>query len=191
MNMTTFWLALGIAFWAEMGDKTQFIALAYAARYRLRHVVLGILWGIAAMLLLSVGAGRLLGVLIPEAWLQAGSAMSFVAFAAWTLYEPVEDEKVQARSTRHPVWIIGASFVLAELGDKTAFTTMALAATQPWMAVWAGSAVGMALSDGLGIALGRWLGNRLPQRLFKYIAAFTFFAFGVWTAIEAFLSFRR
>src|ERR1035438_3157994 len=177
--MNAFWLALGITFWAEMGDKTQFIALAYAARYRTRHVIIGILLGIAAMMLLAVGLGRLLGTFIPENWMQALSAVCFIGFALWTLLEKPEDESVETPATTHPILLVAAAFFLGELGDKTIFSTIALGATHSWLPVWAGAVSGMAAADGFGVALGRWLGNRLPEAWFRRASALTFFVFGL------------
>src|ERR1019366_2084609 len=104
--MRDFWISLGLTFWAEMGDKTQFVALAYSTRYSLRDVLLGILWATAAVHLLSVGLGNLIGTWIPRGYAEAFSAVCFLAFAVWTLRGDEDDGKVR-ETTQHPVLLIG------------------------------------------------------------------------------------
>ena len=187
--MRDFWISLGLTFWAEMGDKTQLVALAYATRYSLRHVLLGILWATAAVHLVSVGLGRLIGTWIPRGYAEALSAVCFLAFAVWTLRGDDDDGQVR-ESGRHPVLLIGVSFFLAELGDKTMLTAATLATTRAWAPVWAGSTIGMVLSDGLAVWVGRVLGKKIPEKVVQWFAAGLFFLFGGWYALLAVRAFR-
>src|SRR5689334_13414485 len=104
--MRAFFLSLALTFWAEMGDKTQFVALAFATRYRLRDVLLGILWSTAAVHLVSVGLGSLIGTWLPAGYVTALSAVCFFGFAIWTL-RGEEDHGPLKDSTQHPILFIG------------------------------------------------------------------------------------
>jgi putative Ca2+/H+ antiporter (TMEM165/GDT1 family) len=187
--MRAFWLSLFLTFWAEMGDRTQFVAMAYATKYRLRDVLLGIFFAVAAILLVSVAFGRLIGLWLPPGYAQALSAVCFIGFAVWTLIGEEENDQIR-EDRRHPILIIAITFFLAEFGDKTMFSTAALAATHAWFPVWVGSTAGMVLSDGLAVWVGRSLGKKIPEKFVRWIAAGLFFLFGGWYAFQAIASFR-
>lgn len=187
--MQSFWASLGIIFLAEMGDKTQIVAMAYGMRYGIRDAVLGILWAIAFIHLISVSAGKLIGVWIPSVYLQIVSALCFFGFAVWTLISNENEEEAHA-SSRHPIILIGTAFIVAEMGDKTMLATATLATTRAWLPVWAGSTIGMFLADGLGIAFGRWFGKHIPQTFFKWASALVFFVFALWTGLQAYRILR-
>jgi len=187
--MRAFWLSFVLTFWAEMGDKTQFVALAYATRYSLRDVILGILWAVAAVHLVAVLLGSVIGVWLPHGYVEALSALCFFAFAAWTLRG--DDDSGEIRETqRHPIVVIGVAFILAELGDKTMFTAATLATTYGWFSVWIGTTLGMVFSDGLAVWVGRSLGKQIPEKVVRWIAAGFFFLFGCWSAVQAVVAFR-
>ena len=79
---------------------------------------------------------------------------------------------------------IGTAFFLAELGDKTMLATITLATTEePW-GTWLGSTAGMVAADAIAIALGAFLGTRLPERTIKVVAALAFVVFGVLLVAE-------
>lgn len=185
--MNAFWLAFGITFWAEMGDKSQLLALAYASRYRMRDVLLGIATGTALMLLLSVGIGRFIAIWIPFGYIQILSALCFFGFAIWT-YQGDEAESSLRHSNRHPALLIGTAFFLSEFGDKTMFSTVTLATTMAWLPVWLGSTLGMVLADGLAVGLGLWLGKTIPRNVMKRIAIILFVSFGLWSSYQAWMS---
>jgi len=187
--MRAFWLSLVLTFWAEMGDRTQFVALAYATRYRLRDVLVGIFLAVATILLLSVALGRLVGLWLPRGYVDALSSACFLGFAAWILYGQEESDQIR-EDRRHPIMIVAVTFFLAELGDKTIFSTAALAATYAWFPVWIGSTAGMMLSDGLAVWFGRSLGKQIPEKVMRRIAAGLFFLFGCWYAAQAWAIFR-
>ena len=187
--MRSFWLALGLTFWAEMGDKTQFVALAYGTRYRLREVLLGILWATAAVHLVSIGLGKLIAVWIPAGYVLMISAIAFLAFAVWTLHGDEEEREVR-HAPQHPVLLIGITFFLAELGDKTMLAAATLATNHPGFPVWLGSTIGMVLSDGLAVWVGRSLGKQIPATTVKWMAAGLFFIFAAIYGARAVAAFR-
>ncbi|MCL4466822.1 MAG: TMEM165/GDT1 family protein [Chloroflexi bacterium] len=183
--MEAFWLALALIFLAELGDKTQLVALTMACRYNARVVLAGIFVATLVVHVFSVLLGGGVGQLLPQSWVELAAGLAFVGFGLWTLRgDTLGEEEAQRGRGRSAFWVVASTFFLAELGDKTMLGTVALATSQPALPVWLGSTLGMVLSDGLAIAVGRVLGTRLPERAVKLGAAFVFFAFGLWSAVE-------
>ncbi|WP_027345828.1 TMEM165/GDT1 family protein [Hamadaea tsunoensis] len=190
--MTAFLAALavsfGVIFVAELGDKSQLMALTFATRYKAWTVLAGITIATAVVHLVSVGVGVGLGAALPTGWISLVAGIAFLAFGAWTLrgdrLTDEEKDKVN-RSTRSAMWAVGGAFFLAELGDKTMLATITLATQYGWFGTWLGSTVGMVAADALAIVVGRILGKRLPEKAIKYGAAALFGIFGVWLIAEA------
>lgn len=182
--MTAFLLSTAVIFAAELGDKSQLMALTFAARYRARDVLIGITAATALVHLASVGLGALVGSAFAERqWIVSIVAgVAFLGFALWTLRgdELTEEESAKARAnTRAAVLAVGVAFFLAELGDKTMLATITLATKEEWFGTWVGSTVGMVAADALAIGVGAVLGRRLPDRAIKIAAAVAFALFGV------------
>ncbi len=187
--MEAFWISLGLVFLAELGDKTQLVALLLATRYRAGIVLLAIFWATLAVHALSVALGGITGRFLPQAWVYFLSGLAFVGFAWWTWRgDTLEDEAdYSSRGWRSPFLIVFVTFFLAELGDKTMLSTVTLAAGRELLPVWLGSTLGMVLSDGLAIGVGRLLGKQLPERAVKIGAAVIFLGFGLYyTALGGF-----
>jgi len=182
--MEEFLLSLGLIFLAELGDKTQLVALALATRFRAGVVLAGIFVATLLVHLLSVGIGGLTGTFLSRAWIELISGLAFIGFGLWTLRgdELAEDHGAK-QSLTSPFLIVSVTFFLAELGDKTMLGTVTLAASHPWVWVWIGSTLGMVLSDGLAIWVGHALGKKLPERTIKIGAAGIFFVFGLYYVV--------
>jgi putative Ca2+/H+ antiporter (TMEM165/GDT1 family) len=181
-------LSFGVIFVAELGDKSQLMALAFAARYKALPVLAGITVATAVVHALSVGVGAVLGASIPTRPITAIAGLAFFGFAAWTLRGDSLDEDEAAkvdRSTRSAVIAASVAFFLAELGDKTMLATITLATTEGAVGTWAGSTLGMVAADALAIVVGKQLGARLPDRVIKVGAAVAFFVFGLVLLISA------
>ncbi len=182
-----FFLPLFWVFLAELGDKTQLVALCFATRFRTRTVMAGVF---SATLLVHIGSVVLGGAadrLLPAAWVRLIAGLAFIGFGIWTIRgDELDDESCRNKQGRSPFWIVATTFFLAELGDKTMLTTVAQAALYPKYAaaVWIGSSLGMVVSDGFAIAMGRILGHRLPYKAVKIGAALLFFAFGIFSTVE-------
>jgi len=180
-----FWLSLIMVFIAELGDKTQLVALTMATRFKAGVVLAGVFVATLVVHLISVGLGGLAGELLPGPWIKFITGIAFIIFGLWTLRGDSLDEKRDTRrGTASPFMIVTVTFFLAELGDKTMLSTVTLAATNPAFPVWIGSTLGMVLSDGLAIVVGQILGTRLPERMIKVSAACIFIAFGLPSAIQ-------
>lgn len=182
-----FLLSFGVIFVAELGDKSQLMAMAFATRYRAWQVLVGITVATTVVHLGSVAIGAGLGEILPTGWIALVAALAFFAFAAWTVRGDrlTDDEKRRAeQSNGRAVLAVGVAFFLAELGDKTMLATITLATQHGWVGTWIGSTVGMVAADALAILVGRMLGQRLPERVVRYGAAALFVVFGGWLLVE-------
>jgi putative Ca2+/H+ antiporter (TMEM165/GDT1 family) len=178
-----------VVFVAELGDKSQLMALTFATRYRTWPVLIGITIATAVVHLVSVGVGYGLGATLPTGWIALIAGLAFLGFGAWTLRGDTltDEEKTKAeRSTGSAILAVGGAFFLAELGDKTMLATITLATQYGWFGTWIGSTVGMVAADALAILVGRLLGRHLPDKVIKYGAAALFAIFGIWLIVEAF-----
>ena len=191
---------------AELGDKTQLLALVLAARYKPGQVMLGIFGATLLIHFLSTIVGAAVGSFIPQAVLTWGSGLLFVGFGIWTLRGDSVDEDAEAPPSRYgPVVTSGIAFFLAEIGDKTQIMTMTIAASpgaalrsfggfaSGWLpagmveshgapalfGVWIGSTLGMVIADGLAILVGAVLGKKLPEKLITRISGVLFIVFGL------------
>ncbi len=181
-------VSFAVIFVAELGDKSQLMALTFATRYRAGTVLAGITIATAVVHLVSVGVGYGLGAALPTAWIGIAAGLAFLGFGAWTLRGDrlSDDEKAKAnRSGGRALWAVGGAFFLAELGDKTMLATITLATQHGWFGTWIGSTVGMVAADALAILIGRWLGRSLPERAIKVGAAALFGIFGIWLLVDA------
>ncbi len=180
--MEAFWLSFGVILLAELGDKSQLMALAFAARYPAWIVLVAISAATLVVHAVSVLVGVVFALALPTNLINVVAGLAFFAFAAWTLRGDrlgERDESRAARSTRWTMLAIGGAFFLAELGDKTMLATITLATTEAPLGVWLGSTAGMVAADALAIGVGALLGTRLPERAIKVFAAGAFIVFGL------------
>ena len=177
-------LSFAVIFIAELGDKTQLVAMTFALRYRW-WVVLGAITAATTLVhVLSVAIGHYLGAALPGHLLGIIAGAMFVFFGLWTLRgDSLSDEeksRVQ-RASGIAFFVVTSAFFLAELGDKTMLATITLAADNDWLGVWIGSTLGMVVADGLAVIVGLVVGRRLPARAIKYGSAAVFIVSGVLT----------
>lgn len=180
-------LSFGVIFVAELGDKSQLVALAFAARYKASHVLIGITVAAALLFGLSVLIGRLAAASLPTRAINIAAGVVFLAFAAWTVRgvsTGTDDEPPERPSTRFPIVTLALAILLAELGDKTMLATVTLATTEEWLGTWVGSTLGMVAADAIAIVVGKQLGTRVPEGAIKIGAALLFVVFGVLLLVE-------
>ncbi|MEV1333141.1 TMEM165/GDT1 family protein [Micromonospora costi] len=180
-------LSFGVIFVAELGDKSQLMALAFATRYRPLPVLIGITVATTVVHLASVAIGAGVGAVLPTGWISLVAGVAFLGFGAWTLRGDslTEEERRKAeKASRSAIITVGVAFFLAELGDKTMLATITLATQHGWVGTWIGSTVGMVAADALAILVGRLLGRRLPEKTIKYGAAVLFAISGLWLIFE-------
>jgi putative Ca2+/H+ antiporter (TMEM165/GDT1 family) len=174
-------LSFGIIFVAELGDKSQLMALTFAARYRALPILIGITLATALVHACSVLLGAVLGVAFPTKAISIVAGLAFLIFASWTLRgDKLDDNEARRaeRGNRSAIWAAAAAFFLAELGDKTMLATITLATTEGLWGTWVGSTLGMVTADALAIMVGQQLGKRLPDRAIRIGAAALFLIFG-------------
>ncbi|WP_328852557.1 TMEM165/GDT1 family protein [Micromonospora globbae] len=181
-------ISFGVIFVAELGDKSQLMALAFATRYRPMPVLIGITVATTVVHLASVAIGSGLGAVLPTDWISLVAGVAFLGFAAWTLRGDTltEEERRKAEKTsRSAVVAVSVAFFLAELGDKTMLATITLATQHGWVGTWIGSTIGMVAADTLAILVGRLLGRRLPEKMIRFGASALFAISGLWLIFEA------
>lgn len=173
--------ALALVFLAELGDKTQLLALGFGARHRLGPVMAGMALGYGTSNLLSVVVGGLLGAALPDRALGIAGGLLFLVFAVQALRDAGDDDEEDAAAPRtgRVVVSVAAAILVAELGDKTMLTVATLASRDNPALVWAGATVGIVASGTLGAVVGRVGGVRLPDRAIRIGSAALFAAFGV------------
>ncbi|WP_328389771.1 TMEM165/GDT1 family protein [Nocardia sp. NBC_00416] len=188
--IATVGLAIGIVFLAELGDKSQLMALTFALRYRWWVVLGGITVATAAVHIISVAIGHFLGAALPTTAIAAVAAVTFLAVGLWTLRElvtdaPDDEEPAPSKfATTAPFFVVLSAFLLAELGDRTMFATAALATDNNWAAVWLGSTIGMVAADALAIAVGILVGKHLPERAIGFGSGLLFLFIGTLTGVD-------
>jgi len=183
--MEAFLVSTGVVALAEIGDKTQLLALLLASRYRRP-------WPIAAGILLATllnhaGAALVGGWIaswLSGAWLRYAVGISFLAFALWAL---VPDRLSEERPLlgRGGVFLVTTlAFFLVEIGDKTQLATVALAMRYQTIAlVVAGTTLGMMLANVPAVWLGDRLAAKVPVKLVRGLAAAAFAALGLFVLL--------
>ena len=180
--MEAFLVSAGVVALAEIGDKTQLLAVVLAARFRRPlPIILGIMTATLVNHTLAGAAGRWLIVALGPAVLRWVLGLSFFVMAIWILIPDRLDEKDAAAPQRFGAY--GATviaFFLAEMGDKTQIATVALAAKYAsFYAVVAGTTCGMLIADVPAVLISERLAGRLPTRLVHAVAAVIFAVLGV------------
>lgn len=180
--MEAFLISTGLVALAEMGDKTQLLALILAVRFRKPWpIVAGILVATFFNHALAGAVGAWVTTVLGPVWLRWILGLSFLAMAAWMLIpDKMDDDDV----SRVPRWgVFGTTlvaFFLAEMGDKTQIATVMLAAQyQAWAWVVAGTTLGMMLANAPVVWLGERMTRRIPIRLVHLVSAGIFLVLGL------------
>ncbi len=175
---------------AEIGDKTQLLALLLAARFRRPWPII---WGMVVATLanhLAAGAvGNWVAGLLSPALLSWILAASFIAVALWTLIpDKLEDDESSSLKRYGPFLTTLIAFFLAEMGDKTQVATVMLAAQYPhFIMVVLGTTLGMLIANVPVVLAGNFAADRLPLTLIRRLAAIAFAALALYAAYQAML----
>ncbi|TDQ36859.1 putative Ca2+/H+ antiporter (TMEM165/GDT1 family) [Thiopseudomonas denitrificans] len=180
-------VSTGIVTLAEIGDKTQLLAFILAARF-LKPVP--IIWGILVATVLNhalaAAVGNHVANYFSETTLLWLLAASFLAVAAWTLIPDKMDDGGSLLSQYGPFVASLVAFFVAEMGDKTQVATVMLAAQYPWyLAVVAGTTLGMLLANVPVVLVSNFAAARLPLTLIRSLAALCFLLLALYAAIRA------
>jgi len=179
--MEAFLVSTGIVALAEIGDKTQLLALVLAAKFRKPvPIILGILVATLANHALAGAAGAWISAVVGPTVMRWVLGLSFIAMAIWTM---VPDEYEDEKEAAPRFGVFGTTlvaFFLLEMGDKTQIATVALAAKYSSLtSVVAGTTLGMMLANVPAVLLGEVAANKLPMRLVHGIVAAVFLVLGV------------
>lgn len=176
---------------AEIGDKTQLLALFLAARYGRPWVIsLGVLVATLVNHALSAWLGALLANTIPSHWVPWIVGCSFIAIGLWLLIPDKEDGELGRFANYGPFVATLVLFFLAEIGDKTQIATVILATKYAadmlmTLAVIAGTTLGMLIANVPIIFAGKWLMDKLPLGFAHKAACVIFIGLGILTLVNA------
>ncbi len=181
--LEAFLVSTGVVALAEIGDKTQLLALVLAARFRKPlPIILGILAATLANHFMAGAVGVWLAAVIGPTAMRWILGLSFVAMAVWTLIpDKLDDDEDQEPQPRFGVFgTTLVAFFLLEMGDKTQIATVALAARFPSLvAVVSGTTLGMMLANVPAVLLGEVAAKKLPMRVVHGIAGAMFLVMGL------------
>lgn len=167
---------------AEIGDKTQLLAILLATRFkRPLPIVAGILAATIANHFLAALLGAQVASVLDGQWFRIGVALSFIAMAGWTLV-PDKFDDLEAKPARLGAFVATlTAFFLVEMGDKTQIATIALGARfHDVVAVTAGTTLGMMIANVPAVYLGQELVKRVPLKAVRIVAASLFLVLGLW-----------
>ncbi|QXM06851.1 TMEM165/GDT1 family protein [Crassaminicella indica] len=172
--------SLFLIFIAEMGDKTQILAMAFATRFKVYQVLLGVFIGSFLNHGIAVALGTYLSKLISINTIQIIAGFLFVGFALWTLKMDEEDEEENKGKNYGPVLTVALAFFIGELGDKTQLTAITLSVDANFpIFVLLGTVSGMVFTSALGIFVGSKIGEKVSEFTMKWVAASIFMFFGI------------
>ncbi len=172
---------------AELGDKTQLLAMAFATRFNWKTVMLGVFAATVANHLIAVAVGVYLSGFIDEHTMTIIASIAFIIFGLWTIRGDVLGDEAEGNRFS-PFWTVAIAFFVAEMGDKTQFAAVTLAAQyKALLPVLAGTTIGMLVADAVGIIAGVVLHKAIPERTLKWFAAIVFIAIGIFGLVDALL----
>ena len=184
--MEAFLVSTGIVALAEMGDKTQLLALLLAARFRKPWpIVCGILVATLANHALAGALGAWVTTFLGPTTLRWVLGGSFIAMALWMLIPDKLEEGDANTKPRFGVFVTTlVAFFLAEMGDKTQIATVMLAAQyNAFLWVVAGTTLGMMLANAPVVWLGERITRRVPIRAVHVVSALVFLALGLFALV--------
>ena len=179
--MEAFLISTGVVALAEIGDKTQLLALVLAAKFRRpAPIILGILVATLVNHALAGAAGAWIASVVGPTAMRWILGLSFIAMAAWTMV-PDKYEEERERPPRFGVFgTTLVAFFLVEMGDKTQIATVALAAKyDALVTVVMGTTIGMMIANVPAVLLGNVAAEKLPVRIVHGVAALIFAALGI------------
>jgi Ca2+/H+ antiporter, TMEM165/GDT1 family len=192
--------AFGVIFVAELGDKTQLLALGFGARHSLRRVAIGLTLGYGAASLLAVAVGGVLGATFPQRQIEIVGGLVFIAFAILAFRRDDHDDEagdgaesderdhdatsgsgaLRRSIARSSVIVsIGLTILIAEMGDKTQIATATLAARSNPIGTWVGATIGEVASGMVGALAGSMVGDRISSSVLSWASAVLFALFGI------------
>lgn len=174
-----------LIFAAEMGDKSQILAMMFATQYKVSQVLSGVTLGVLFNHGIAMVLGSFISTIIPLNVIQMMAGGLFIIFGLLALNMDYEDS-VLKKKTINPIITIALAFFIGELGDKTQLTAMTLSAETNFPTiVLLGTTLGMVGTSGLGILVGKRLGTKIPEVLIKVVSSLVFLFLGIYKLLNS------
>ena len=180
-----------LIFAAEIGDKSQLVCMALAAKYRAAPVILGSALAFILLNTLAVVFGVAIANLVPEVFVSAIVAVLFATFGihALRVEENQDDESMSISSDNHIFIATFSLITVAEFGDKTQLAVVALSSTNIPIAIWFASTSALITTSVLGVWVGRTLLQRIPITLLHRISGVIFVFLAILAAYKTYITF--
>ncbi|MES2493457.1 MAG: TMEM165/GDT1 family protein [Pseudomonadota bacterium] len=172
---------------AEIGDKTQLLAIVLAARFKRPWPIVGGIFGATlANHFLAAWLGEQAAAILEGQWFRYAVALSFIAMAVWTMIPDKLDDEDAVKSERFGAFLTTLIlFFVIEMGDKTQIATIALGAQfKAAFPVTAGTTLGMMIANVPAVFFGSALIQRVPLRIVNLVAALLFLTIGTWLLLS-------
>lgn len=175
---------------AEMGDKTQLLAMAFAFRFKWYKVLIGVFIATVFNHALAVALGSFLGrIEATHMIVQIIASLSFILFGLWTFKGDHLGNEAKKPSRFGPIITVTIAFFIAEFGDKTQLATVALATKYPAspLSILTGTTIGMLIADTIGIVIGVILSKKIPDMIVRICSGIIFILFGLYSTFQLFI----
>lgn len=180
-DLITFLVSTGAVVLAEMGDKTQLLAMAFAVKFKASKVMIGVFIATVFNHAIAVAAGNYVTRFNSlEIWIQGVASLSFIFFGLWTIRGDKLEGEENKISRYGAIATVAIAFFIAEMGDKTQLATIALSTKFSESPIWllAGTTTGMMIADGIGIIAGIAMYKKISEKTIKLLSAVIFILFG-------------
>lgn len=182
--LNVFLISTGMIAFSEIGDKTQLLSLVLALKFKKRTpIISGMFVGFFLNHALAALTGNWLMKLIGEYYLAWILMLTFLIMGVMVLLPEKEEAKNEKedQSRFGPFLTSTIAFFIAEMGDKTQLTTIALAAKYNylWTVIW-GTTVGMLLVNVPVVFLSESIEEKIPMKIIKTVCAIFFIGMGIY-----------
>lgn len=181
MDITPALTTFGLIAMAEMGDKTQLIAIALASRYSRAPVFAGLILAFTILTAVAVGAGEVVLRFISPQIIGIAAGMLFIFFGIITLvWDDGDEDALKNLGARSAFFTAFSMIALAEIGDKTQIALIALSAQYHTpIIVFFGAWLALCSVSALGVVLGSKLSTMIPIKKLRAGSGILFIIFGI------------
>lgn len=173
-----------LVFIAEMADKTQLMIIALANKYKLKSVIFGLILGVISIVFLTILAGSYITKFIPIKYLKILAGIMFIIFGFNNLITKNKVDNKKNLNFKLPIISIAFTFFIAELGDKTQLTTLALTTNNELIEIFMGSCLGLICANLLGLFASNFIFSHLKEETINILSTFFFILCGSLTIFE-------
>lgn len=183
--------SFALIFAAEMGDKSQLVCMALAAKHRPVPVILGAIAAFALLNALAVAFGKAIANWFPDYVIAVSVAVLFMVFGIQAVRTEIEesDEEFKEKSGHGIFFTTFLLITFAEFGDKTQLAVVALSSTSSPVGVWFGATLALGTTSALGVLAGRKLLQRIPLEFLHKIGGVIFLLLAGAASVKAYQSY--